>query len=817
MKAVLVSHSHWDREWYRGFQQFRAHLVDLVDFVLDRCAADPGYCFLLDGQSIVIEDYLEIRPEREAELSAVVKSGRVSIGPWYVQPDSLLPSGEAHVRNLLLGRSVGERIGPVSRLGYTPDSFGHPAHFPALFCGFGISHFIYWRGHGDEYDTLPAEYRWRAPDGSEVLACHLAKGYFNAGTPPGCDLESAADRIAQLAKELATRSESGAVLLLNGIDHAFPEARTAELADAIASRTGFSVERGLLDDFAAALRETERPVFEGELVGGRIAPLLPGVWSTRTWIKLQNRECEAELERHAEPWAALSEALGGRSERASLDQAWKLLLQNQAHDSLCGCSRDSVHEQMRFRFEESRGLARETARRALEDLAGHALDRTHPWEDGADLAVWNPSPRPQSGVVRFGLDPHPYSVPALNPVDAIHPWILQDLAGWGFSVDGEPARLVPSPENGRVTLIPGRVAWDVEFVAVDVPAFGWKRVRLERSAEPIPDTTRDLQPGDEVHAEGIRVRLLEDGSFDLDLGNAAFRGLGELEDVGDRGDSYDFDEVPSGPVRVHALRAQYRSHPAGLHQIEIERDLQLPARLETDRETRSRETVTTLMRTTLCWARGVPRLDLAIRVEDPAKDHRLRVLFPVAAGEAPARAATTFGVAERGPGALDSSQWIHPAPSTFAHQGWIEAGGLTLVAPGLQEGEIVAREAGQAIAVTLLRCVGHLSRHDLRTRPGPAGPGTETPGAQCPEPLEARLSLFAGFDPAGAAAIESGLRAVPCGAAPRIAEGQSLLALAPGGLVLSALKPAQDGNGLVLRLQNPGREDAEARIELGFP
>ncbi len=720
------------------------------------------------------------------------------------------------MRNLLLGRRIGERIGPVSRMGYTPDSFGHPAHFPALFAGFGISHFIYWRGHGDEIDELPAEYWWRAPEGSQVLACHLAKGYFNAGTPVGCDLDAAAERIAQHAKELATRSESGAVLLLNGIDHAFPEARTAELAEAIASRTGFAAERGLLDDFAAALQDNERPVFEGELVGGRIAPLLPGVWSTRTWIKLDNRACEAELERHAEPWAALSEALGGRSERTALDRAWQLLLQNQAHDSICGCSRDSVHEQMRFRFEESRGLAQETARRVLEDLSGHALDRTHPWEDGADLAVWNASPRPQTGVVRVPLDPHPYSVPAIDPVESIHPWILQDLSGWGFTVDGAPARLRPSSENGRVTLIPGRTGWDVEFVAEDVPAFGWKPFRLERSAKPIPDVTRELSAGDEVEAHGVRVKLLEDGRFDFAIGDGVFHGQGELEDVGDRGDSYDFDAVPSGPVRVDRVRAEHRSHPAGLDEIEIERELRLPAKLEDDREARSDDVVTTRLRTTLRWARGVPRVDLAIRVEDPAKDHRLRVLFPVAGRAGKARAATTFGVAERSPGGRDSSRWIHPAPSTFIHQGWIEAGGLTVVAPGLLEGEILARDAGAAIAVTLLRCVGHLSRHDLRTRPGPAGPGTETPGAQCPEPLEATLSLFAGFDPGRAAEVESGLRAVPRGPAPRVDAGESLLSLEPSELLLSALKPAGDGDGWVLRVENPGGEDTEARIELGF-
>src|SRR5690606_12692412 len=103
-----VSHTHWDREWYRTFEAFRARLVDTVDRVLDLLDDDPGWHFLLDGQSIVIEDYLEVRPGERDRLRAAVAAGRLAVGPWYVQPDSLLPSGESHVRNLLEGRRVAE-------------------------------------------------------------------------------------------------------------------------------------------------------------------------------------------------------------------------------------------------------------------------------------------------------------------------------------------------------------------------------------------------------------------------------------------------------------------------------------------------------------------------------------------------------------------------------------------------------------------------------------------------------------------------------------------------------------------------------------
>ena len=143
--------------------------------MLEQIEEDPGFRFPLDGQTAIVEDYLEIRPERRAQLEQTCRKGRLAIGPWYVQPDSLLPSGESHARNLMEGRRVGSALGPVSTIAYTPDSFGHPAQFPQLFAGFGLEAFVYWRGNGNELDELPSEYHWVAPDGSQVLACQLAR------------------------------------------------------------------------------------------------------------------------------------------------------------------------------------------------------------------------------------------------------------------------------------------------------------------------------------------------------------------------------------------------------------------------------------------------------------------------------------------------------------------------------------------------------------------------------------------------------------------------------------------------------------------
>ncbi|MBW2387224.1 MAG: hypothetical protein JRG89_02200 [Deltaproteobacteria bacterium] len=823
MKCVLVSHSHWDREWYRTFQDFRARLVDLIDRVIDLCAADPGYVFLLDGQTVVLEDYLEIRPTRAEELRALCDEGRIAIGPWYVQPDSLLPSGEAHVRNLLLGRRVGEAVGPVSRVGYTPDSFGHPSQFPQLFSGFGIRSFVYWRGNGNEIDELPLEYDWEAPDGSRIVACHLGKGYFSAATPPDADLEQSGDLIGERAKELAARTHSKVILLLNGIDHAPPEARTKLLAEQIERATGFEVRRGLLDEFVEIVLEakTERPCHAGELIGGRVSPLLPGVWSTRSWIKLANRRAEAALEGWAEPFAALAQRFGFADEAPALRLAWKELLKNQAHDSICGCSRDEVHEQMAPRFDAARELAEQTARRCLERIAGLGVDRRSPWSDEFDLLVANPSPRSRTDVVRFPFDFHPFVVPSLNPMESMHPTLLQDLALMRFTVDGTPARLVPA-ETGRMKLLPDRGVFDLEFVARDVPAMGFRRVQVRRASEEIDADVQveEVRPGDaeaSIEADGVRVSLQDDGRFDVVIGDREFYGLGGLESTGDRGDTYDFDEVREGPsLELESVSVQRRRHPGGIRELNVNRRFRIPARLSDSREERSAESVPLEVETLLRVIPGVPRVDIDLRVVNTAQDHRLRMHFPVGETVDRFEAATTFDVAQRTPGPCDEEGWVQAPPATFPHQGFVHANGLCVVAPGLPEAELVLGEPS-TIAITLLRCVGSLSRPDLRSRPGPAGPGSDTPGAQCAGSLVVRLSLLAGLDPARAREAELGLRAVACGDEPAVQEGDSLLQIEPATLLLSAFKPAETEEGVVLRVLNPTTAPQQAKITLGFP
>lgn len=802
-----VPHTHWDREWYRSFQEFRARLVDSIDEVLDRLQDEPEFRFLLDGQTVVVEDYLEIRPERVRDLRSAVADGRLAIGPWYVQPDSLLPAGESHIRNLLLGRAAGMEIGPVSRVAYTPDSFGHPAQFPQIFAGFGMSAFVYWRGNGNEIEHLPSEYRWVSPDGSSVPACLLYLGYFNGALLPA-DVERAV-RVLQITyAEVCQHTRQGGVLIMNGVDHSPPHPRALAMARGLGEAVGAPVKVALLEDFVASVAG-ELPEYCGPLTGGRLANLLPGVWSARLPLKLENRRAETALIHVAEPMAAIGLLCGLRDERASLLAGWRALLKNQAHDSIGGCSIDRVHIQMRPRFFAAQSLADETARRVMERVAGQPQTRQTPASEPIEVAVFNPSPYPRSGVVRMALDGGPALLSGEEGL-IYHPVLAANRPRGGYTADGKIVRFIPGDSDGRFFFNVHQHSIDLEIPVDDVPAFGYKRVALL----PAEHAAQHIDEGRELANEHLQLTLAADGSVALCAGAERFEALLGVEDRPDRGDSYDADII-GDDGRCELLRCRHRRirHANGTQILEVERLYRVPRELNEARSARGSEETGLRLYTDFVLYPDSDVLRVRVRLKNTARDHRFRLLFPTGRATTDFRYATTLDVAHGRTDRPDASQWQHPAPATFVHQGWVCVNGLTVVAPGLPEAEVTP---DGTLAVTLLRSIGWLSRPDLNTRPVPAGPVIPVEDAQCLQTIEAELVLFAGFSPGRAQQCEIPLSAVIAGPEPLLPSGHSMFSLDSDQLVLTALKPAQRGRRIILRVLNPGDEPAVGTLALGF-
>ncbi|HVH08142.1 MAG TPA: alpha-mannosidase, partial [Myxococcota bacterium] len=339
---LVVPHTHWDREWYATHEEFRYRLVRLVDRLLDILEGDPAFrCFTLDGQSIVLDDYLEVRPGARERIAKLVRDGRLLVGPWYVLPDEWLVSGEALIRNLRMGLARSAAFGPPMRLGYAPDLFGHVGQLPQLFAGFGFEAAVVWRGVPADVDqTL---FDWESPDGTRLPTVYLRHGYGNAVNLPLEPRELRA-RIERDVSFLAPSSRIPTFLLMNGSDHVEPQAGLpAALEAALAGVPDTTFEIGTLVEFAARARAeapADRPLHRGELRSGLRAPLLPGCASARMPQKRADFANDRALTAYLEPLAAWLGLAGGDAGCAVIEHAWRTALQNHPHDSICGCSID---------------------------------------------------------------------------------------------------------------------------------------------------------------------------------------------------------------------------------------------------------------------------------------------------------------------------------------------------------------------------------------------------------------------------------------------------------------------------------------------
>src|SRR3954449_10260623 len=224
----LIPHTHWDREWYLPQSIFLARLVPALDDLFDRLPSESGSTFLLDGQTVLLEDYLAVRPEREAAIVELVRSGRLQVGPWYILADELIPSGESLIRNLLAGQADASRFGGRSEVLYSPDAFGHPAIWPQLAGEFGIRFGVLWRGLGGEPGQEHDLYRWRGPDEREVLLYHLPPDGYEIGAGLPADLDRLRSEWQRVRATLTPRASTRQVAVFVGADHhaAHPEIST---------------------------------------------------------------------------------------------------------------------------------------------------------------------------------------------------------------------------------------------------------------------------------------------------------------------------------------------------------------------------------------------------------------------------------------------------------------------------------------------------------------------------------------------------------------------------------------------------------------
>ncbi len=937
-RLILVSHTHWDREWYLPFQRFRALLVEAVDSLLEIMDSRPEFRhFTLDGQTIVLEDYLEVRPEREQRLRDLIAQGRILIGPWYVMPDEFLVSAESLVRNLLEGRRAGSQFGPIMQVGYIPDPFGHIAQMPQILRGFGIDSAVLWRGIGSELRHNEA--LWEGPDGSQVLLEHMPRGYANAAVLPTAP-NALMERLAHIRAELEPGATTPYLLLMNGDDHMFPQPevpaileeanhrlRDAELIDG----TLPMVLQGIRE--AAEISGVEWETLRGELRSSERAHILAGVLSSHMDLKQRNFRCQRLLERWAEPFTSFAALLPfapslprppetNRMERdipGLLRLAWRYLLKNQPHDSICGCSIDQVHQEMQTRYDWCEQVAEPLVDRALELLAGSTDTRSLPQSEKAQgaLAVFNSESGPRTDFVEATAQlpaeaeetvlvdpdgrPIPFQLLRTHVTELARGSLSRPelqgylrLAGpgrdwprWKLRILEKVARaalrgrmpnlvvstmdVVPGTSPSTVTVeievtagrqhdydavaaglqqlsslvdrgdarffrfrVHRRDQVEIGFVASAVPAHGFKLYGFESLHAPAPPLTHDHEEATlendflslQVSREDGSVRLL-----DRETG-AIYWGINSFVDGGDAGDEYTYSppsqdlviQAPEEPPRV----ILEETGPAR-QRVRVELALRLPVGLTEDRQARSAELVSCPITTWLSLYPGVPRVDIRTQFTNLAGDHRLRVHFPTHLQAGFSHADGHFAVIRRpieSPGPTPS--WVEHPVTSQPQLAFVDVNdgesGLLVANRGLPEYDVAMLEGGPCVALTLLRCVGWLSRDDLTTRQGAAGPSIPTPGAQMPGTHTFEYSVIphaGGWEQALCQArwFATPLRAQWTGIHPGASGTEaSFLTISPSSLLLSAMKRAEGGGkDLIVRFYNATNKATEAVLHCIFP
>jgi len=398
----LVPHTHWDREWYLAEAALRVRLVGMLDDLIVRLQRDDTFThFHLDGQTVLVEDYLRARPAQAPALAALIRGGRLEVGPWYVLADEQVVSGESLIRNLLVGGRMAERLGRRSGVLYSPDAFGHPAILPDLAREFGLRHVVLWRGVAAS-DRVGDAFWWKGPGGNKLFAYHLPPQGYEMGADLPADREKLPAAWHRLRTQLLARSSGPNIPVFVGADHHWVHRDLPLLRSLLAElEPGNEVRISRVDAAVAALAGSARKLAEatGELREPHPSTwVLQGTHGTRAPHKRRNSEIELALERIAAPLAALA---GGVDLRASLAFAWTLLLTNHFHDSICGTVSDVVARTMETRFAAVEAAGKELTRRALHRVVGHDPDRARdlPAEVRPRLVLWNPAARPRGGVV----------------------------------------------------------------------------------------------------------------------------------------------------------------------------------------------------------------------------------------------------------------------------------------------------------------------------------------------------------------------------------------------------------------------------------
>jgi len=867
----VISNTHWDREWRFPFQRHRQMLVNMIDTVLDILENEPDYrAFHLDSQSVVLEDYLEIRPQKEAQIRKFIRDRRLLVGPWYVLPDEFQVGGESLIRNLLKGHQICEDFGHVMKVGYSPFSWGQISQLPQIYSEFNIDTIMFYRGI-NSLESEKAEFIWEGPDGIRVLSSRFStmpryNFYFyiyrpavhneqpgdveykwqRGGVPfhfgdktlqdgeyylvdpmnnyfPENLQESVRKIIDNQIDDFTTRH----IFWAEGHDSSGPNSKTVQIIKDINEfiKEG-KVVHSTLEDYAQGLHEEadreQLPVVTGERRSSqydhRSNNLYGYTTSARMYLKQENFLTEKWLQFYAEPFNTISGELGLDTDDQYLSLAWEYLLKNHPHDSIGGCAMDEVHEDMMYRFKQSREISQGVFERAAKFLAKN-IDFSEDPEDSIHLVAINPNTFQRDEITEIAVD------------------IPQDLDEESINIiaqDGEklPTQLIEKTDAQPVLeqLTDRPMYFDMKRYRVyaelsGVPSLGFSGYRVQPAQNPVEYSSKvgRLENGLPVlENDFLQVEIQQNGTLNIadKVSGQDFSEIGYFYDEGEAGHAWVntptepfIDTLDSKPKIELIENGPLVSRCRIIYSLEVPKDIEA-------RKSGNGNSVVIPIEVIVALTRNSKRVDFEISLENIAKEHRLRMMFPTDIDNAKSYGEGQFDVVERSTERPDTSDWVEQPMYDYPMHQFVDVSntqlGAAVLVDGLKEYEVLPDE-NTTLAITLLRAFTYsIPVSSMQEYP-------EMLGTQCLGEQNYRLSFYPhrgdwneGDVYREALNFNNELRVFQMGRPTGdLNPVTSFLQIEPEELIFSSLKPAEDNSGkVILRMYNPTGKDISGKIEL---
>ena len=864
----VISNTHWDREWRFPVQRNRQMLVDMIDAVLHILEAEPDYrAFHLDSQSIVLKDYLEIKPQNKERIIRLTQENRLLHGPWYILPEEFQVGGENHIRNLLLGHKVSHEHGGVSKIGYSPFSWGQISQLPQIYRQFNIDLIMFYRGI-NSLDSPKAEFLWEGADGTRMVSSRFStmprynfyfyiyrpavhnEGFYDVeynwkkgGTPfhfadrlqqeedyfiisPHTDYypETIEPQVNRIIQDQAADFTTPHKIWMEGHDSSGPNRQTVDIIRDIRRKMPhIDVRHSTLEEYAQYLAESVDVKSLKEVHGerrssqndNRCGNLFGYTTSARMYLKQANFDAERWIQYYAEPFNIFSGMFGRDINDQYTQTAWELIVQNSAHDSIGGCSLDRIHEDMMIRYKHAVEISKGVFERSLKSLVSqlNTTDFSHDDQSGIYITAINATNYNRKDVVEAFVD-----IPvSLDKGD----FRVYDQHGKELEksiVDVNHHQPVLEQMINRPMYF-DMMRYRVYLKTDTVPAFGLKVFKVV-PAEKQEEQQSDLKQNT-LENKYLKVQVQEDGSLDITdkVNHVRYSGIAYFEDQGDDGHAWVLK--PLNPVvSTRNTRAEIKKSFSGkvYNEITITHKMMIPANIKA-RKDKSDERVENTVELRVGLGQNHRHLTFDVAVDNASESHRLRMMIPTGLDATHSYGEGQFDVVERTLERPDTTGWIEQPMYDFPMHHFVDVTdgqkGLAALVDGLKEYEVLPDDE-KTLAITLFRTF------EYKINPSAPQDYSHEKGAQMMGRSSYRLALYPhkgdwerGEVYREAFLFNYPLRLVQTGELTGdLMPTVQLMKIEPAELVFGAMKLPESGeeDTMVIRLYNPTSEALEGKV-----